>query len=110
MHTQRTIMYIKRKDPLREDIETETIHHHPENTDCDCCHQHMVAIGSTLAREEAAFIPAKMVHVQHIEHAYEFRKLQRRHLTACANQTREGTQSSNPTQSGKSKRPRQSHL
>ena len=61
----------KRNDSLREDIETETIHHHPENTVCDCCHQHMAEIGSTLAREEAAFVPAKMVRVQHIEHAYE---------------------------------------
>jgi hypothetical protein len=31
----------------------------------------MTEIGSTLAREEAAFIPAKMMRVQHIEHAYE---------------------------------------
>ena len=67
----RKIRTKKRNDSLREDIETETIHHHPENTICDCCHHQMVEIGSTLAREEAAFIPAKMMRVQHIEHAYE---------------------------------------
>lgn len=31
----------------------------------------MTEIGSTIVREEAKFIPAKMVKVQHIEHAYE---------------------------------------
>lgn len=31
----------------------------------------MHEIGSTVAREEAKFIPAKIVRVQHIEHAYE---------------------------------------
>ena len=31
----------------------------------------MVEIGGTLVREEAKFIPAKMMKVQHIEHAYE---------------------------------------
>ena len=61
----------KRNDSLRGDVETETIHHHPDNTICDCCQHQMTEIGSTLAREEAAFIPAKMMRVQHIEHAYE---------------------------------------
>ena len=61
----------KRNDSLREDVETETIHHHPDNTLCDCCQHQMTEIGSTLAREEAAFIPAKMTRVQHFEHAYE---------------------------------------
>lgn len=50
----RKIRTKKRNDSLREDIETETIHHHPESTLCDCCHHQMVEIGSILAREEAA--------------------------------------------------------
>ena len=53
----------KRNDSLRGDVETETIHHHPDNTICDCCQHQMTEIGSTLAREEAAFIPAKMMRV-----------------------------------------------
>ena len=32
----------------------------------------MTEIGSTLAREEAAFIPAKMMRAQYIEHAYNW--------------------------------------
>lgn len=79
--SQQTITYTvvrkiktkKRNDSLRDNIETEMVHHHPDNIICDCCQHHMVEIGSTLAREEAAFIPAKMVKVQHIEHAYECR-------------------------------------
>ena len=31
----------------------------------------MVEIGGMLVREEAKFIPAKMMKVQHIEYAYE---------------------------------------
>ena len=31
----------------------------------------MIEIGSTIVREEAKFIPARMKKVQHIEHAYE---------------------------------------
>lgn len=64
----------KRNDLLREDVEIETIHHHPEHTACDCCQHQMIEIGSTLVREEAKFIPAKMVKVQHIEHAYECKR------------------------------------
>lgn len=73
----RKIRTKKRNDSLREDIETEMIHHHPENTICNCCHNQMVEIGSTIAREEAAFIPAKMMRVQHIEHAYECKACKR---------------------------------
>lgn len=61
----------KRNDSLRNDVEVELIHHHPENTICDCCHHQMKEIGSKVVREEAKFIPAKMMRVQHIEHAYE---------------------------------------
>lgn len=61
----------KRNDSFRDDVETEEIHHHPESTECDCCRGQMIEIGSTVAREEAKFIPAKMMKVQHIEHAYE---------------------------------------
>ena len=61
----------KRNDSLREDIEIEAIHHHPANTICDGCHDRMIEMGSTIVREEAKFIPAKMMKVQHIEHAYE---------------------------------------
>lgn len=61
----------KRNDSLREGIEIEEIHHHPKNTQCDCCQAQMEEIGSTVAREEAKFIPAKMMCIQHIEHAYE---------------------------------------
>lgn len=76
--SQQTISYTvvrkvqkkKRNDSLRGDVEVEEIHHHPENISCSCCHHQMVEIGSTLVREEAKFIPAKMMKVQHIEHAY----------------------------------------
>ena len=67
----RKIQKKKRNDSLRDDIEIEAIHHHPENTICDCCQHQMIEIGSTIVREEAKFIPAKMMKVQHIEHAYE---------------------------------------
>ena len=56
-------------------IETEEIHHHPTNTQCDCCYHQMMEVGTTIAREEAKFIPAKMIRVQHIEHAYECKTL-----------------------------------
>ena len=61
----------KRNDSLRDGLEIETIHHHPESTKCDCCHGQMIEIGSTIAREEAKFIPATMMKIQHVEHAYE---------------------------------------
>jgi len=77
--SQQTISYTvvrnihkkKRNDSLRDDVEVEAIHHHPENIICDCCQHQMVEMGGTLVREEAKFIPAKMMKVQHIEHAYE---------------------------------------
>ena len=65
---------------MREDIEIEAIHHHPANTICDGCHDQMIEMGSTIVREEAKFIPAKMMKVQHIEHAYEC-KMQKRFIT-----------------------------
>ncbi len=67
----RKIRKKKRNDSLQENIEIEAIHHHPENTICDCCQGQMSEIGSSIVREEADFIPAKMKKVQHIEHAYE---------------------------------------
>lgn len=69
----RNIQKKKRNDSLRDDVEIEVIHHHPDNTICDCCQHQMVEIGGTVVREEATFIPAKMMKVQHIEHAYECR-------------------------------------
>lgn len=77
--SQQTISYTvvrksknkKRNDSLRDDVEVEEIHHHPKNTICDCCQSEMIEIGSSITREEATFIPAKMMKVQHIEHAYE---------------------------------------
>ncbi|WP_307838199.1 IS66 family transposase zinc-finger binding domain-containing protein [Bacillus cereus group sp. N21] len=67
----RNIQKKKRNDSLHDDIEVEAIHHYPEHTQCYCCQEQMIEIGSTLVREEATFIPAKMLKVQHIEHAYE---------------------------------------
>lgn len=67
----RKVQKKKRNDSLRDDVEVEAIHHYPENTTCHCCHGQMIEIGSTVAREEAEFIPARMKKVQHIEHAYE---------------------------------------
>ena len=67
----RTIQKKKRNDSLRDDIEIEAFHYHPENTQCGCCQGQMIEIGSTIVREEAEFIPAKMMKIQHIEHAYE---------------------------------------
>lgn len=61
----------KRNDFLAEHLETEVIHHHPEDTTCDCCQQAMTEMGSTIVREEAMFIPATMKKIQHVEHAYE---------------------------------------
>ena len=77
--SQQTISYTvvrkvqkkKRNDSLHDDIEVEAIHHHPENTICDCCQDQMIEIGSSIVREEAEFIPARMKKIQHIEHAYE---------------------------------------
>lgn len=63
----------KRNDSFRDDIEMEEVHHYPANAQCDCCLGQMTEIGSTIAREEAKFIPAKMMRIQHIEHAYECR-------------------------------------
>lgn len=83
--SQQTISYTvvrkihkkKRNDSLRDDVEVEVIHHHPSNTTCDCCQHQMVEIGGTIVREEAKFIPAKMMKVQHMEHAYECRVCKR---------------------------------
>ncbi|MED4369147.1 IS66 family transposase [Schinkia azotoformans] len=77
--SQQTISYTvvrkvqkkKRNDSLHDGIEVEAVHHHPKNTMCDCCQGQMIEIGSTIVREEAEFIPARMKKVQHIEHAYE---------------------------------------
>jgi transposase len=76
--SQQTISYTvvrrvqkKRNDSLHDDVETEEIHHYPKNTVCDCCQNPMNEIGSVIVREEATFIPAKMMKVQHIEHAFE---------------------------------------
>jgi len=49
----------KRNDSFHDGIEIEEIHHHPANTQCDCCHGQMTEAGTTIAREEAKFIPAK---------------------------------------------------
>lgn len=56
---------------LANDLDTEVIHHHPEDTTCDCCQKAMTEMGSMIVREEAMFIPARMKKIQHIEHAYE---------------------------------------
>lgn len=61
----------KRNDSFHEGIEIEEIHHHPTNTQCDCCLGQMTEAGTTIAREEAKFISAKMMRIQHIEHTYE---------------------------------------
>lgn len=61
----------KRNDSFHDGIEIEEIHHHPDDKECDCCHSHMTEAGTTIAREEAKFIPAKMIRIQHVEHAYE---------------------------------------
>jgi len=61
----------KRNDSFRDGIEIEEIHHHPENTQCDCCLGQMTEAGTTIAREETKFIPVKMMRIQHIGHAYE---------------------------------------
>ena len=81
----------KRNDSFRDGIEIEEIHHHPENTQCDCCHHQMTEIGSTIAREEAKFIPAKMMRVQHIEHAYECKHCKKDAITKSTNKTWEST-------------------
>nr|WP_262421944.1 IS66 family transposase zinc-finger binding domain-containing protein [Bacillus aquiflavi] len=81
--SQQTISYTvvrkvqkkKRNDSLHDDIEVDDIHHHPENTICECCQGQMIEIGSTIVREEAEFIPARMKKIQHIEHAYGCTKM-----------------------------------
>lgn len=70
----RKIKNKKRNDSFKEDVEIEEVHHHPSDLQCDCCQSNMHEIGSTIVREEAKFIPAKMVRVQHIEHAYECKR------------------------------------
>lgn len=67
----RKIRSKKRNDSFIEGLEIEEVHHHPSTIECDCCQSEMYEIGSRITREEAKFIPAKMVRVQHIEHAYE---------------------------------------
>nr|WP_066372835.1 IS66 family transposase zinc-finger binding domain-containing protein [Neobacillus fumarioli] len=77
--SQQTISYTvvrkvqkkKRNDSLHDGTEIEAVHHHPENTICDCCQGQMNEIGSTVVREEAEFIPARIKKVQHFEHAFE---------------------------------------
>lgn len=64
----------KRNDVLSDDVEVEEVHHHPDNVQCDCCQTEMSELGSTVVREEAEFIPARMKKIVHIEHAYECRK------------------------------------
>lgn len=44
----RKIRKKKRNDSLQENIEIEAIHHHPENTICDCCQGQMSEIGSSI--------------------------------------------------------------
>ena len=61
----------KRNDAFRDDVEIEKIHYHPTHLQYDCCQNPLQEIGATIAREEAAFIPARLVRLQHIEHAYE---------------------------------------
>jgi transposase len=74
----------RRNDSLHDGVEVEEIHHHPENIICECCRGKMVEIGSTVVREEAEFIPARMKKIQHIEHAYGCIK--------CKNDTYQTTQ------------------
>ncbi len=70
--SQQTISYTvvrkaqnkKRNDSLHENVEVKAIHYHPENTICDCCQCQMTEIGTTIVREEAEFIPARMEKVQ----------------------------------------------
>ena len=71
MYTVVRKLHKKRNDSFRDGMEIEEIHHHPENTQCDCCLGQMTEAGTTIAREEAKFIPAIMKRIQHIEHAYE---------------------------------------
>ena len=67
----RSINKKKRNDSFIEGLAIEEIHHHPTSLQCNCCQNELFEIGSIIVREEAKFIPAKMVRVQHIEHAYE---------------------------------------
>ncbi len=66
----RSIQKKKRNDSLHDGVEIEVVHHYPEDKVCDCCQGQMIEIGSTIVREEAKIILAKMVKVQHIEHAF----------------------------------------
>lgn len=83
--SQQTISYTvvrkqskkKRNDSLCNDVAVDVIHHHPGNTLCDCCQHQMTEIGSKVAREEAKFIPASMMKVQHVEHTYECKECKR---------------------------------
>ena len=36
----------KRNDSLHDHVDIESVHHHPENTICDCCQSPMTEIGS----------------------------------------------------------------
>ena len=61
----------KRNDSFKEGVAVEEIHHYPSSLTCTCCQSDLHEIGTTMAREEAKIIPARIVRVQHIEHAYE---------------------------------------
>ena len=64
----------KRNDSFLDGVEIEEIHHHPDQTTCDCCQSQMTEAGTVIAREEAMFIPATLKRIQHIEHAYECKR------------------------------------
>ncbi|MGL4820506.1 MAG: IS66 family transposase [Bacilli bacterium] len=64
----------KRNDSFVEGLEVKEVHHYPEKTHCECCDTAMSDVGNTVVREEAEFVPAKMIRIQHIEHAFECKK------------------------------------
>ncbi|WJY26114.1 IS66 family transposase [Sporosarcina trichiuri] len=61
----------KRNDHFQEGVETEVIHHHPDQLTCACCDLKLTEIGGTIVREEAEFVSAQLKRIQHMEHAYE---------------------------------------
>lgn len=65
---------------MRDGIEVETVHHHPENMMCECFKDLMTEIGSIMVRKEVEFIPVRMKKVQHIEHGINVKIVKAIHL------------------------------
>jgi len=54
----------KRNDSFRDGIETEEIHHHPANMQCDCCLGQMTEAGTIITRNVSFLAKAVFIFNQ----------------------------------------------